>query len=246
VYHLAARLLFTKFRDVGEDPKMYLFGELRRVVRQWLDGGYLRCTGGTYPAQLIYQDLADRACERIKAAITESMAGEHPIKAVLDPYNPAGSTAHVRFDTSKSLLWQTDHRRCHINWVVCDSDWEAEFCRAAEANPRVRAYVKNQGLGYEVPYLLGATPKKYLPDFIVRVDDGRGDDDLLNLVVEIKGYRGEDAKDKANTMSIYWVPGVNNLGTFGRWAFEEFKESVYAIAANFDALIERAVAGAAA
>jgi len=111
----------------------------------------------------------------------------------------------------------------------------AEFCRAAEANPRVCAYVKNQ------PYLLGATPKKYLPDFIVRVDDGHGDDDLLNLVVEIKGYRDEDAKDKANTMDAYWVPGVNNLGTFGRWAFAEFKESVYAIAANFDALIERAV-----
>jgi hypothetical protein len=78
---------------------------------------------------------------------------------------------------------------------------------------------------------------------IVRVDDGRGDDDLLNLVVEIKGFRGEDAKDKANTMHAYWVPGVNNLDTFGRWVFAEFKESVYAIARNFDALIERAVAG---
>jgi type III restriction enzyme len=243
LFHLARRLLFTKFKDPGDDPKLYLFNQLKRISREWLDSGYLRCNGGTYSAQLIYQDIADRACERIKAAITEAMVGEHPIKAVLDPYNPTGSTAHVRFDTSKTTLWQTDHRLCHINHVVCDSDWEAEFCRAAEANPRVRAYIKNQGLGFEVPYLLGSTPKKYLPDFIVRVDDGHGDDDLLNLVVEIKGYRGEDAKDKANTMDAYWVPGVNNLGTFGRWAFAEFKESVYAIAANFDALIERAVAG---
>ncbi|HJZ15665.1 MAG TPA: hypothetical protein VJ251_09460 [Stellaceae bacterium] len=190
LFHLARRLLFTKFKDPGDDPKLYLFNQLKRIAREWLDSGYLRCSGGTYPAQLIYQDIADRACGRIKAAITESMVGEHPIKAVLDPYNPAGSTMHVRFDTSKTTLWQTDHRLCHINYVVCDSDWEAEFCRAAEANPRVRAYVKNQGLGFEVPYLLGATPKKYLPDFIVRVDDGHGDDDLLNLVVEIKGYRG--------------------------------------------------------
>jgi type III restriction enzyme len=244
LFHLARRLLFTKFRDPGDDPKLYLFNQLKRIAREWLGGGYLRCTGGTYPAQLIYQDLADRACERIKAAITESMVGEHPVKAVLDPYNPTGSTAHVRFDTSKTLLWETAlGNRCHLNYVVCDSNWEAEFCRAAEANPRVRAYVKNQGLGFEVPYLLGATPKKYLPDFIVRVDDGHGDDDLLNLVVEIKGYRGEDAKDKANTMDAYWVPGVNNFGTFGRWDFAEFKESVYAIAANFDALIERAVSG---
>jgi type III restriction enzyme len=246
IYRLTARLLFRHFRDPGDDPKLYLFGQLKRIVRQWLDGGYLRCTDGTYPAQLIYQDLADRVCERIAAAITAPLIGERPIKAVLDPYNPVGSTAHVRFDTSKTTLWQTDHRRCHVNWVVCDSDWEAEFCRAVEANERVRDYVKNQGLGFEVPYLLGATPKKYLPDFIVRIDDGHSEDDLLNLVVEIKGYRGEDAKDKANTMDAYWVPGVNNLGMFGRWAFAEFKESVYAIAANFDALIERAVAGKAA
>jgi type III restriction enzyme len=44
-------------------------------------------------------------------------------------------------------------------------------------------------------------------------------------------------------MDACWVPGVNNLGQYGRWAFAEFRESVYAIAANFDALIERTVAG---
>ncbi len=104
IYRLTARLLFRQFRDAGDDPKLYLFNQLKRIAREWLDGGYLRCTGGTYPAQLIYQDLADRACERVKAAITQEMAEEHPIKAVLDPYNPAGSTAHVRFDTSKTTL----------------------------------------------------------------------------------------------------------------------------------------------
>ena len=33
----------------------------------------------------------------------------------------------------------------------------------------------------------------------------------LNLVVEIKGYRGEDAKEKKSTMDAYWIPAVNNL-----------------------------------
>ena len=69
------------------------------------------------------------------------------------------------------------------------------------------------------------------------MDDGHGDDDLLNLIVEIKGYRGEDAKEKKNTMDTYWVPGVNNLGTFGRWAFAEFTE-VYQIEADFKAKVE--------
>jgi hypothetical protein len=42
------------------------------------------------------------ACDRITAAITAAFAGERPIKAVPDPYNPVGSTAHVRFNTSRT------------------------------------------------------------------------------------------------------------------------------------------------
>ncbi len=234
LFHLAKHLLYTKYRDPGEEPKLYLFGQLKRIVRQWLDGGWLRCTGGTHPAQLIYEDIADMACERIKAAITATLAEERPVKAILDAYNPTGSTAHVNFTTSKETLWRTDPRRCPVNQVVCDSDWEAEFCRVAEAHPSVLSYVKNQNLGLEIPYLMGSTPRKYWPDFIVRVDDGGAES--LNLIVEIKGFRGEDAKEKANAMRAYWAPGVNNLGKFGRWAFAEFTEA-YEIEAGFDGLI---------
>jgi hypothetical protein len=41
----------------------------------------------------------------------------------------------------------------------------------AESHPRVRAYVKNHNLGLEVPYRYGPEMRKYLPDFIVLVDD---------------------------------------------------------------------------
>ncbi len=235
LFHLAKHLLYNKYRDPGEEPKLHLFGQLKRITRQWLEGGCLQCSGGTYPAQVIYKEIADMAAERIKAAISETLAGERPVKAILDAYNPTGSTAFVNFTTSKETRWQTDARRCHVNWVICDSDWEAEFCRVAEAHPKVLAYVKNQNLGLEVPYLMGSTPRKYLPDFIVRVDDGQAEP--LNLIVEIKGYRGEDAKEKANTMRAYWVPGVNNLGKFGRWAFAEFT-AVYEIEAEFGKLIQ--------
>jgi len=53
------------------------------------------------------------------------------------------------------------------------------------------------------------------------------------LIVEIKGYRREDAKEKKATMETYWVPGINNLGRYGRWAFAEFTE-VYQIEADFE------------
>ncbi len=237
--NLTQRLLLTKFRDPGDAPKLHLFGQLKRVTRQWLDN-YLVCKGGTYPAQLLYQELADEACNRIAAAILRAgiqSEGERHIKALLDSYNPAGSTAHVSFRTSKENLYQTDSRRCHINWVVLDSDWEAEFCRVAESHPLVLAYAKNHNLGLEVPYRLGSENRKYIPDFIVLVDDGRGAEDPLHLVVEIKGYRREDAKAKKSTMENYWVPGVNANGSFGRWAFAEFTD-VYEMEDDFAAKVE--------
>gem|GEM_PF-1674290 len=124
----------------------------------------------------------------------------------------AGEAAH---------RWQTDPARC----------------RVAESHPRVKAYVKNHNLGLEVPYRHGSETRRYLPDFVVLVDDGHGDDDLLHLVVEIKGYRREDAREKKVTMDTYWVPAVNNLRTLGRWAFAELTE-IYQIDADFTAKVE--------
>lgn len=245
IFELTKHLLYTKFRDSDSDPKLHLFGQLKLIVRQWLDGGYLRCTGNTHTAQVLYQEIADQACERIKAAITATMPADRPIKAVLDAYTPTGSSSFVSFATSKPSRWRTDSRRSQLNLVVCDSEWEKEFCRVVERNPHVHAYVKNQGLGLEVPYLVGATPHLYLPDFVVQLDDGRtrdGQPDWLNLIVEIKGYRGENAKDKANTMRSLWVPGVNNLTEYGRWAFAEFTE-VFEIQTEFDRLVAGLVAG---
>jgi type III restriction enzyme len=249
IYHLTKHLLYTKFRDPGEEPKLHLFGQLKAIARQWVRG-YLRCTGGAFPAQLLYQEIADMACERIRSAITETIVGDRPIVAILDAFNPVGSTFNVNFNTSKPTLWQTAPHLCHVNWVVCDSDWEAELCRVVESHPLVRAYVKNQSLGLEVPYLYGSKARKYLPDFIVQVDDGSpnlpdGRPDWLNLIVEIKGYRGEDAKEKANTMRNYWIPGVNYLGRYGRWAFAEFR-AVFEIESEFNRVVAEAVAARSA
>ena len=242
LFHLVKHLVYSKWRDPGEEPKLHLFGQLKRITKQWLDN-CLVCKGGTYPAQLMYQELADIACERITTGITRSLLGEQPIKVVLDPYNPTGSTIYVNFNTSKRNRWETDARRCHINWVILDSDWEAEFCRVAESHPSVKAYVKNHNLGLEVPYRFGSVMRTYLPDFIVLVDDAR--EDPLHLIVEIKGYRREDAKEKKATIETYWVPGVNNLGQYGRWAFAEFTE-VYEIESEFNKMIDSVTANPAA
>jgi type III restriction enzyme len=233
LYYLTQRLLYSKWRDPGEQPKMHLFGQLKRITKQWLKD-CLICKGGTYPAQLMYQSLADMACERITAAITDTMEGDSNIKAMLDSYNPASSSRFVNFTTSKTDRWETAANRSHINWVILDSGWEGELCRVLESHDQVRAYIKNHSLGFEVPYRYGSESRIYRPDFIVHIDDGH--EDPLQLIVEVKGYRGEDVKDKSNTMKTYWVPGVNNLKSFGRWAFVEFGD-VYEMEGNLNQAI---------
>jgi type III restriction enzyme len=122
---------------------------------------------------------------------------------------------------------------------VLDSDWEAELARVVERHPRVVSYVKNQGMQFEVPYRDGAVPRKYVPDFIVRIDDGG--EDPLNLILETKGFRGVDAQLKAETMTTLWVPGVSNLGVYGRWAFAELRDA-FAISQDFASLVDSFIA----
>ena len=239
--HLTQHLLYTKWRDPGEEPKLHLFGQLKRIAKQWLDSlsglqgrhlsgaAHVSASWPTWPASAS------------RPPSPGTLLGERPIKAMLDPYNPTGSTAHVNFNTSKTDRWTDRSAPMPRQWVVLDSDWEAEFCRVAEAHPQgARLRQEPEPRPRSALPLRLARPRKYCPDFIVLVDDGHGADDLLNLMVEIKGYRGEDAKEKKSTMETYWVPGVNNLGTYGRWAFAEFTD-VYEIEADFKAKVEARV-----
>ena len=238
-FHLTAYLIENHLREAGQAPPIHLFPQVQRIVNQWIDQGYLICHDGTYQAQLLHRMVSDMAAERIRAAITNSVQrnapdGERRIKAIVDPYAQTGTTHAINFATTAPLYvhpsqWQSQKRlrletqedKCHINLAVCDSSWEVEFCKILEAHPQVVSYVKNQGLGLEVPYRMQDSSRTYIPDFIVVIDDGNGRDDPLNLVAEIKGLKKEDAIAKATTMASYWVPGVNNLKHFGRWEFME-------------------------
>jgi type III restriction enzyme len=238
VFQIAAHMVKTTWKGAVENPGSHVFNDLRRIAREWLDN-YLVCEGGTQVPQILDPRLLDIVSGKITAAITRAMQAQSSIHAILDPYNPVGSSRFVNFHTTKDDLWRTSADRCQVNYVVLDSGWESEFCRVAEEHPRVRSYVKNHAMGFEVPYRTqeGDNSRMYRPDFILLVDDGHGDEDLLHFVVEIKGFRNEDARDKRETMETYWVPGVNSSGKNGRWAFAEFA-SVYAIESEFAKEVE--------
>ncbi|MBB3763443.1 BPTD_3080 family restriction endonuclease [Sphingomicrobium lutaoense] len=232
-FRLAEYIVRRRMTDALEAPSAGLIMQMKTVVRQWMND-HFKPVGDVQPAQLLYYSIADRVADRIMAAVTRGEEGGGRVVAMLDPYNREGSTRNVSFMTSKARYETTN--RCHVNFAVLDSDWELEFCRVADKHEKVISWVKNHNLGLEVPYNCAGQARRYVPDFIVQIDDGHGKDDPLNLVVEIKGFRGEDAKDKAETMRTYWVTGVNNLGEFGRWAFAEFTDK-WTIKEEFEKLV---------
>ena len=240
-FHLAHELLERHLRGADEEPRLHLFGQVKRIVSEWLDGGYLVCERGTHPGQVLYEELKAVACQRIYAAIASSVSGERRVLAVTDPYNPVGSTAEVNFRTARTTVWPTT--KSHVNWAVCDLSWEMAFCRLLDKTGAVECYVKNAGLGLEVPYRFGGGSHRYLPDFVVRVRTEEGQP--VHLVVEIKGQPDERSKAKAETMRSQWIPGVNNLGEFGCWEFIELRD-INTMAAEFDALVSSVVAGRSA
>ena len=232
VYNLTQRLLERHFKEPGEDPKLHLFGQARSIVEDWVRN-HLHCKGQSFPAQILYDSLAERACERIRESLVSTSEKDGPV-AIVNPFNPTGSTANVSFTTTKQALWKTN-AKCHINYAVLDSEWEGEMCRVLEANPHVVAYVKNQNLGFSIPYQVGGEPHDYVPDFLVRLDNG------VNLILEVKGFKGEQVNDKKLTTENCWIPAVNRLGSYGRWQFAQF-ESLFDIEEDFKKLVESVLA----
>ena len=224
--HLTKHLLQRYMRDDQGNPPYHLYNSVQTITRRWLRE-CLVLKGGTKAGMLTYADIAGKAAALIYSAIVQSSGdgGAPIVKAMLDPYNPAVVTDHIQFITTKTNLLLTDPRKCHVNYVVGDSGWEIAFAQILERHPLTLAYVKNQALGFEVPYLDHTEQRMYLPDFIVLIDDGNGPDDPLNLVVEVKGQRDVFDQIKAETMRALWVPGVNALGTWGRWDFIELSDA---------------------
>ena len=113
-----------------------------------------------------------------------------------------------------------------MNYVVGDTDdWEQKMARVLEGIEEVECYVKNEGLGFAIPYTVNDEERSYYPDFIVRVREGGGHaGPPLHIVVEVSGASRVDKQAKVDTARNLWVPAINNHGGFGRWAFVEITD----------------------
>ena len=231
----------TRRHKFDSEVQSWRFPRLLEITREWL-AACVRCKDNTFPQLLLLLQFAHDAADKIYKAIVASTPGEKALKPILRAYDPGGSTRHVDFDTIKAT-YTTRADRSHVSHVVCDTkSWEQKLAQTLEEMPEVFAYVKNQHLGFTIPYTLNGEEHHYYPDFIVRIDDrdasspsphdegvGRGpgrsaSDNLLNLILECTGQKKKDKEAKVTTAQTLWIPAVNNHGEFGRWAFLEIRD----------------------
>ena len=224
VAFLLAKMVLEKyFRDDDGNTKQWMFPQILGIARRWL-AECVTCKDNAFPQMLLLIDLAHDAADKIYKAIVASTHQDKILKPILRPYDHLGSTRYVDFDTTRNV-YATREDKCHLNYVVCDTEsWEQKMAQTLEDMDEVFCYVKNQNLGFTIPYTINGEEHNYVPDFIVRLDDGHGRDNLLNLIVEVSGEARKDKAAKVSTARDLWVEAVNNHGGFGRWEFIEISD----------------------
>jgi type III restriction enzyme len=222
VFILAKTILEKYFRDGEQNVKPWLFPQLLGIVQRWAHT-CLQCKDHTFPQLLLFVQLAHEAADKIYRAIVAGETGEKLLLPIMLPYESVGSSEHIDFNTRRDT-YLTRADKCNVSHVVLDSGWEAKLAQELEDWPEVVCYVKNQHLGFSIPYTIDGQEHGYYPDFIVRMDDGGGSNNQLNLILEVTGEAKPEKAVKASTARNLWVPAINNYGAFGRWAYLEVRD----------------------
>jgi type III restriction enzyme len=222
-FALAHRLMEQFDRD--RDPRPWYFPQMLRITKRWMTE-CVTYKSGTFPGLLLLAENADLAVHRI---LYESISKQdHKFAEVVPIFRQGertGSTAAVDFITTKEVF--PTGEKCHVNFVVLDGIggnlWEKSVAEILETLPTVAAYVKNDRLGFTVPYSMQGASHEYIPDFLVRLKPSNEDDPVRTLIVEVSGTlkKAAPTREKADTTRNLWIPGIHNHGGFGRWGYAE-------------------------
>lgn len=229
-FRLARRLLRHEY-VIGSDERPWLFPRLVQICKEWLDQCVDLDEGFDVGTIVRYAEFEADAAEAIYHAVTCVQDDRRKrMRVILRRAEPVGSTESISFVTRKPNLTTT---LSEVSHVVLDgpggNTWEervATLCE--EARLPVAAYVKNDHLGFAIPYVHQGRTHAYVPDFLLRLKRREGDVDRT-LIVEVSGgmksaHAPGSVKAKAETARHSWCAGVNNHGGFGRWGYVELTD----------------------
>ncbi len=213
------------FAALGGAQRPWLFPQLVAITRQWLDE-YVTTAPGITKGYLLLVQACARAAEKVYDSIISQSGNRQPVlMPIIRRFDSSGSTDDVHFMTRKVVM-DPPPVKSHLNQVVLDglrgNSWEEGLAQALEANPRVKSYVKNERLGFTIPYVHEGRTHDYVPDFLVRLVTDAGDVERT-LIIEVSGSRKSPGPTtaKADTARNQWCAAVNNWGEFGRWGYVE-------------------------
>lgn len=222
IMRLVQGLLKRYYTDAEGSEKYWLAPNLTRIAEEYVKTqvilkdrmviGYLSV--GTY--------FLGALTKIQQAIVTDNLESQKDkrVLPILAPYDTLGSTRYVDYLTTKEVR---ETVKSHINYVVADTEeWEQGVAKKLEQMPEVLSYVKNQNLGFTIPYEHQGAAHHYTPDFIavLQMQDGK----KLNLLIEVTGRKDDKKATKIKTARELWVPSVNNNGKFGVWAIIEIQD----------------------
>lgn len=190
-----------------------LFPQLMNIVAQYLAEKVIVHS----PADLMDVFLAPYygwVVERLQAAIRPDVeAGEAPELPKYERHRGPGSTDDVDFFTSRDVR---EVLHCHLNYVVADTKkWEQAAAYFIDTHPAVDAFVKNEGLGFAIPYFHNGQNHDYMPDFVLRLKSA--DEETNYLILETKGF--DPLAEVKRAAAVRWAKAVDTDGRYGHWKY---------------------------
>jgi len=218
IYQITKDLVRDHFSRDPVNPEFHRFHELKAVVADWY-GTKVRVLGkDAVWKKLLYFRDPKQMVQSVARGIKTGGGGDELIRPILNYYNPTGSTRFVNGQTSRETY---PTQGSHVNVVVLDTGldgWEAKAAKTLDdlvKARRILTWVKNAFLRFEIPYVDGTgKERRYVPDFIVRAKDRKGDP--LMLIVEITGMK-RDKEAKEWHVVHRWLPAVNAVRAKHGW-----------------------------
>lgn len=226
VIYYFAHLMIREFYTSREHGKQFQkFPAMMNIVETWFNQQLEIVGGDGSPSQkrLVMLWNYKAVLDSINEGIHQANADHEVITAVLNYYNPEGSTSHVYRPTNKPVYLT---KNSHVNYVIGeDNSWQQIAAKALDSMDNVVCWVKNTYLGFRIPYTVGDENKEYQPTFIVKVK--LKDESFVNLIVECEDFDSDKSGNKEakrHYLKDYWIPAANNLQKYGTWELLEVKD----------------------